>query len=120
VAFGPRGERNFTKNMTKKARRIALQGILTLKAKENELLGVQKISFSTPKTKEAETIIKNLGLNDHKVLFVMDGNDEMIKKSFRNLADVKYLHVDYLNPFDLMNSDRVLFTEASLESLNKA
>ena len=43
VAFGPRGERNFTKVMTKKARKIALQGLLTLKAQQNELMGVQKI-----------------------------------------------------------------------------
>lgn len=120
VAFGPRGERNFTKTMTKKARRIALQGLLTLKAQQNELMGVQKVSFSTPKTKPAAELLQKLGLQSKKVLFVMDDNNDNIKKSFRNLAGVKYLSVDYLNPFDLMHADKVLFTEASLTKINQA
>jgi large subunit ribosomal protein L4 len=120
VAFGPRGERNFTKVMNKKARKIALQGLLTLKAQQNELMGVQKVSFSTPKTKPAAELLQKLGLQSQKVLFVMDDNDENLKKSFRNLEGVKYLSVDYLNPFDLMHADKVLFTEASLTKLNQA
>lgn len=106
--------------MTKKARRLALQGILTLKAQQNELMGVQKVSFSTPKTKPAAELLQKLGLQSQKVLFVMDDNDINLKKSFRNLEGVKYLSVDYLNPFDLMHSDKVLFTEASLTKLNQA
>lgn len=120
VAFGPRGERNFTKTMTKKARKIALQGLLTLKAQQNELMGVQKVSFSTPKTKPAAELLQKLGLQSQKVLFVMDDNDENLKKSFRNLDHVKYLSVDYLNPVDLMHADRILFTEASLTKINQA
>lgn len=106
--------------MTKKARNLALQGIITLKAKENELMGIQKVSFSAPKTKEAAAILQKLGLQTKKVLFVMDDNDAAVKKSFRNLDGVKYLHVDYLNPFDLMHADKVIFTEASLTKINQA
>lgn len=119
VAFGPRGERNFIKTMTKKARKIALQGLLTLKAQQNELLGIQKVSFSTPKTKPAAELLQKLGLQSQKVLFVMDDNDDTVKKSFRNLEGVKYLSVDYLNPADLMYADKVLFTEASLTKINQ-
>jgi len=106
--------------MPKKARKIALQGLLTLKAQQNELLGVQKVSFSTPKTKPAADLLQRLGLQSQKVLFVMDDNDDNVKKSFRNLVGVKYLSIDYLNPVDLMHADKVLFTEASLAKLNKA
>lgn len=120
VAFGPRGERNFTKAMTKKARKIALQGLLTLKAQQNELMGVQKVSFDAPKTKSAADLLQKLGLQSQKILFVMDDNNETLKKSFRNLDHVKYLSVDYLNPADLMHADKVLFTEASLIKLNQA
>jgi large subunit ribosomal protein L4 len=118
VAFWPRGIRNFTKVMTKKAKRIALQGLITIKAQQNELLGIQKISFDLPKTKNAADLLHKLWLEDVKVLFVMDSNDDNLKKSFRNLADVKYLSIDYLNPYDLMHADKVLFTQASLEKLN--
>ncbi|MEI8091188.1 MAG: 50S ribosomal protein L4 [bacterium] len=118
VAFGPRGERNFIKDMPKKARKLALQGLLTLKAQQNELMGIQKISFETPKTQEAAEILHKLGLQDKKVLFVMDSNDDNVKKSLRNLAGVKYLLMGYLNPFDLMHADKVVFTKEALEQLN--
>lgn len=120
VAFGPRGERNFIKTMTKKARRIALQGLLTLKAQQNELMGVQKVSFDAPKTKSAADLLQKLGLQSQKILFVVDDNNETLKKSFRNLDHVKYLSVDYLNPADLMHADKILFTETSLTKLNQA
>jgi len=106
--------------MTKKARRTAIQGLITLKAQQNELMGVQQFSFETPKTKPAAELLQKLGLETQKVLFVMDDNNENLKKSFRNLDHVKYLSVDYLNPADLMHADKVLFTEASLTKINKA
>ncbi len=120
VAFGPRGERNFAKTMTKKARKTALQWLLTLKVKNDEILGVQKLHFDTPKTKIASDLLFKLGLASKKVLFVMEDTNEVIKKSFRNLAGVKYISVDYLNPVDLMHADKVLFTEASLVKINQA
>ncbi|MFA7298740.1 MAG: 50S ribosomal protein L4 [Candidatus Absconditabacterales bacterium] len=119
VAFGPRGVENYTKTMNKKARRIALNSIITLKAKAGELMGLKDITLDTPKTKDAQAILKNIGIDTKKVLFVIAEKDENVLKSFRNIPKVKYLHVDYLNPADLMSYHTVLFLESSLESLNK-
>jgi large subunit ribosomal protein L4 len=63
--------------------------------------------------------LKNLGLTNKKVVVVLDKNDEQLKKSFRNVEGVKYLLVNYLNPFDIMHADTVLFTENSLQELQK-
>ncbi|NCO97651.1 50S ribosomal protein L4 [bacterium] len=49
----------------------------------------------------------------------MDAKDENITKSFRNLPKVKYLLVDYLNPYDLMHSDKVVFLESAFKKINK-
>jgi ribosomal protein L4 len=46
--------------MNKKARRLALNGIITLKAKAGELLGLKDITLSAPKTQEAQEILKNI------------------------------------------------------------
>ncbi|PJA49102.1 MAG: 50S ribosomal protein L4 [candidate division SR1 bacterium CG_4_9_14_3_um_filter_40_9] len=119
VAFGPRGIENYVKDMPKKAKKIALNGLLTLKAKDKELCGLKDVKFAGPKTKEAATIIKNMGLANKKVLFVIDAKDENITKSFRNLPKVKYLLVDYLNPYDLMHSDKVVFLESAFKKINK-
>lgn len=119
VAFWPRGVENYTKSMNKKARKIALNSIITLKAKAGELMGLKDITLGAPKTKEAQDILKNIWISTKKVLVVVAEKDENLFKSFRNLPKVKYLYVDYLNPADLMSYHTVLFLESSLASLNK-
>jgi len=104
--------------MPKKAKKLALNGLLTLKVKDKEICGLQDVTFANPNTKEAASILKNLGLTTKKVLFVIDQKDENITKSFRNIAKVKYLYVDYLNPYDLMHSDKVVFLESALKKIN--
>jgi len=118
VAFGPRGVENYTKSMNKKARKIALNSIITLKAKAGELMGLKNLTLSAPKTKDAQEILKNIWIANKKVLFVVVEKDENILKSFRNLPKVKYLYVDYLNPADLMWYHTVLFLESALATLN--
>ncbi len=117
VAFGPTSERNFEKFMTKKARKLALNGLLTLKAKEEGLAGLQ-LSEMQPKTKDAVAILQALGLTNKKVLLVMKTKQEGVEKSFRNIPKVKYLLLDYLNPRDVMNVDKVVFLEDALNALN--
>lgn len=46
--------------MPKKAKKIALNGILTLKVKDKEICGLQDVTFADPKTKEAAVILKNM------------------------------------------------------------
>lgn len=119
VAFGPRGVENYTKSMNKKARKIALNSIITLKAKAGELLGLKDFTLNSPKTKDAQDILKNIWISNKKVLLVLVQKDENILKSFRNLPKLKYLYADYLNPADLMSYHTVLFLESALTTLNK-
>jgi len=119
VAFGPRWDQNYTKTMTKKARKLALNSIITLKAKAWELIGIQNFDIVTPKTKEAKDVLTNLWLSTKKVLFVVTKKEENLIKSFKNLPRVKYLYADYLNPVDLMTYPTVLFLESTLSVLNK-
>jgi large subunit ribosomal protein L4 len=105
--------------MSKKARKTALNGLLTSKVKAHEVCGLQDLNFIAPKTKEAHDVLKNMSLNTKKVLLVIDKKNENIAKSFRNLPKVTYVFVDYLNPYDIMHSDKVVFLESALKSINK-
>ncbi len=118
VAFGPRKERNYTKSMNKKSRNLALNGILTLKAKDKSILGLKDFDLKEPKTKAALEILTNMGLNQDKVLFVLNEKNTNLIKSFRNLNNVKYLLTDYLNPKDLMEYNKILFLESALNKVN--
>jgi len=118
VAFGPRNERNYTKLMNKKSRNLALSGLITLKAKDNSIIGLKDFDMKEPKTKEALDVLTKIGLNNEKVLFVLNEKNINLIKSFRNLNNVKYLLTDYLNPKDLLEYSKILFLESALEKIN--
>lgn len=117
VAFWPRNDVNYTKAMPKKMRRKALFWALTLKARDSEIVCLNSYSTKQIKTKDACNVLKNLWLENDKVLLVIPANDEKIIKSFRNIEAIKYLIVDYINPYDLLTFKKILFLEDSLSRL---
>ena len=119
VAFGPSSERNFEKTMTKKARKLALNGLLTLKVKEGIVSGLD-LDTMEANTKGAIDLLAKMGNQNKKVLFVLDKKEDGIVKSFRNIEGLKYLLVDYLNPYDLINAEAIVFLKPALEFVNQA
>jgi large subunit ribosomal protein L4 len=104
--------------MNKKSRNLALSGLITLKAKDNNIIGLKDFDMKEPKTKEALDVLIKIGLNNEKVLFVLNEKNINLIKSFRNLNNVKYLLTDYLNPKDLLEYSKILFLESALEKIN--
>lgn len=119
VSFGPTTDRNFEKAMTKKARKLALNGLLTMKLEQNIVSGLDLDSME-PSTKTAIALLEKMGKAGKKVLLVLDKKEDGVVKSFRNIEGLKYILVDYLNPFDLMNADAVVFMKPALEFVNQA
>lgn len=117
VAFWPRNTINYEKDMPKKQRKKALFSALTLKARDNEILWIDLV-LNQIKTKDAYAILKKLNINE-KVLLVLFEKDEVIIKSFRNIPYVKYIIVDYINPYDLLTHKKVLFMEKAIDRLEE-
>ena len=118
IAFGPTSERVYEKAMTKKARKVALNGLITMKVKEGIVCGLD-VDTMKPSTKDAIALLSKMWKNEKKVLLVLDKKEDGIVKSFRNIEGLKYLLVDYLNPRDLMNADAVVFLKPALEFVNQ-
>lgn len=114
VAFGPRNTRNYTLNMPKKARRAALFSCLSQKASENHVFALEGYMAKAPKTKDFNALVSKLPAG-RSLLLVLDKKDEIIEKSANNLPHVKTILVDYLNPYDLLHFENVMFMEASLK-----
>lgn len=115
VAFGPRNTTNFTKEMPKKMKKLALAWILTVKAKNEQLIGVIDNALETIKTKEAIAMLQNIGLTNKKTLVVIPEKNEVIEKSLRNIPRTKIITAMYVNPVDLLHYDKVLVFAGSLE-----
>jgi len=114
VAFGRTGEENFTKKMSKNAKKVAVRQALSLKNADKAIL-VESIA-TTGKTKEIAKKLNDLKLGDKAVLMVVDAKAPEILRATNNLANLKLVRATYLNVFDILNADAILFSETALKA----
>ncbi len=114
AAFGPRNERNYSKDMPKKARKIALFSVLTQKATDSDIFALDGFTTKVPKTKEFVTMLEKLPIK-RSVLVVLSEKDSVLEKSASNIPNVKTILVNYLNPHDLLKYEKVMFLESALK-----
>jgi large subunit ribosomal protein L4 len=113
VAFGPR-PRTYVKAMPKKMHRAAIRSALSVKAGAGEIVVLDGLSMSEPKTKQAVAMLKALGMNDQSVLLVTAEKNPMVVRSVNNLPKVKLLVSGYLNVRDLLGYDVVLLAKEAV------
>jgi large subunit ribosomal protein L4 len=118
VAFGPKPH-DFSARMNQKARRNALIGALTVRAREGRVFVVAPPALNEPKTKPVADYLKAIGLTGAKVLWVTDRTGETMLKSARNLARLETVESASLHPYALMNSETLVLTEDGLKSLTE-
>jgi hypothetical protein len=94
--------------------RLALRSALSDRASEGRVLVVDW-GFEVPKTSAAVAALAALGVTG-RALVVLDAEDQAVWKSFRNLGHVHLCDVRELNAYDVLCSDWVIFTEATLPS----
>ena len=120
--FGPR-PRNYDFKLNKAQKRLAKKSVLSQKLKDNEIKVLEDFNFEAPKTKDFIEVLKALGLDTKKSLFVLGEANENVYLSSRNLQKTKVVNNSELNVYDLINASEVVFLEGSLaqvqENLNK-
>ena len=112
VALGPK-PRSYRQRTPKKMVKLALRSALSDRAAEGKVAVVSRWDFAAPKTREARLALSALGV-EGRALVVLGPEDAVAAKSFRNLPDVHVLRVGELNAYDVLCSDWVVFTEATL------
>jgi large subunit ribosomal protein L4 len=113
VAHGPL-PRKYTKRMPRRMRRAALRAALSIKAENGDIILLDQVSMSAPKTKEMVAFVDNIADGQTALLLLAEA-DVNIEKSARNLVDVKTLPAGYLNIRDLLGYEKILMPLASLE-----
>lgn len=111
IVFGPRGNENYTKKLSKTSKRVAIKQALTLANKDNRII-VKDIS-TTGKTAE---IVKFLQDNkiDRKMLIVVDEKTPELIRATNNLRQVRLVSALYLNVFDILNADTIVLNNKSV------
>jgi large subunit ribosomal protein L4 len=118
VALGPK-PRDYSQKTPKKMVRLALRSALSDRAAEGKVVVVDDWGFDTPRTRDAVAALQALEVNG-KALVVLLPDDVVTWKSFRNLPEVHLIETGQLNAYDVLCSDVVIFTKASLPSATDA
>lgn len=119
VAHGPRKERIFKKKIPKKMRRKALFMVLSGKARDKELILLDKIEISKGKTKEVSEILKNFKLKGKKILIATPRYDQKLFLAARNLPGVKVIEARELNPLILLSFKYLFLPLESIETIKQ-
>jgi large subunit ribosomal protein L4 len=114
VALGPK-PRKYTQKTPKKMIRLALASALSDRASEDKILVIDDFGWDAPSTKAARAFLATHGLRDRVLLVLHDEDaDAAVALSFRNLQGVHVMLDRELNAHDVLVSDTVVFTQASL------
>jgi large subunit ribosomal protein L4 len=114
--FGPK-PRDFSYAMPKKAKRLAMKSILSLKVQDDRLKIVEDFSIESGKTKDLLKILNALGANERTVVVLKD-NDELVKRAGKNIPWLTFLSYNRLRAHDLYYGRRVIMLETAAKNLN--
>jgi large subunit ribosomal protein L4 len=106
VAHGPR-PRKYTKDMPKKMRREAIRSTLSVLARDEQLVFVDKLDMKAPRTGEMRDILQKLAGEGSALVLLADRNDN-VQRSISNLPEAMFLRASYLNVRDLLKHDKVI------------
>ena len=118
IAFGP-VPRSYNKKQNRKERKLALKSAWSYKVKNNNLVVVDEIKLSTPKTKDMIKMLANLKLDGEKLLVVVKEYSENVILASRNLQNIMLLQANEVGVLDIVSAKKVLIEVAALESIKE-
>ena len=119
TTFGPRNERNYYKNMTRKARHAAICSCLSFVAKDERVLGLEKYDGDA-KTKTFVDLLSKLPVSPgRKIVFVLPEHNEALERAARNVPGVKTILTPYLNPEDVLGAHSLVFLVDAISATEK-
>jgi large subunit ribosomal protein L4 len=119
ITFGPTSDRNFSKQMNRKAKRKALLMVLSDRAQDDKVVVIDTLKLPEIKTKALVGIINKLPIKNSKTLMIVPETDRIITKSANNLPLVETCQADNLNIIQLMNAEYLLIAKDSIAKMQK-
>ncbi|MDH4403036.1 MAG: 50S ribosomal protein L4 [Flavobacterium sp.] len=116
TVFGPR-PRSYSFKLNKAVKRLARKSAFSIKAKESNIIVVEDFTFETPNTKNFITVLKALGLENKKSLFVLGDSNKNVYLSSRNLKGSSVLSNLELSTYAILNANNLVLLEGSLEGI---
>lgn len=117
-AHGPR-PRDYSFSVPKKVKRLAFFYALSDRAMSSRVYVFKNFEFKEPKTKRMVELLKKIGLEGRKVLFMPSEYDRNLYLSGRNISKVSVKTTRDANALDVLNADYLITDERSFEILKE-
>ena len=116
TVFGPR-PRSYSFKLNKNLKRLARKSALSLKVNESNLVGVEDFTFDTPSTKNFINVLKSLGLDNKKSLFVLGDSNKNVYLSSRNLKASSVVTTSELSTYAILNAKSLVLLEGAVDGI---
>jgi large subunit ribosomal protein L4 len=117
IVFGPH-PRDYSFSVPKKVRKAALKSALSLKCRDQKIIVLNDFPMEEIKTKKFKEVLDRFGLKS--ALFVLDGSNEKLEKSSRNIQSLKMMRSEGINVYDLMRYEHLILMEPSVKNIEGA
>jgi large subunit ribosomal protein L4 len=118
TTFGPQ-PRSYAKDMTRKARRLAIRCALSAKVAAGQLVIIDNIAFDDFKTKRTIEMLDAFEAAENKTLIITNGENENVELSARNIRKVTVINNGGLNCFDLLHNNKVFLDKNAVEKIEE-
>jgi large subunit ribosomal protein L4 len=112
ITFGPTGIENYSKQISTKMKRTAIKQALSLAAADNKVIVIDAFEVKDGKTASAAKLVDKLSLK--KALIVVTEVSDETKRAVNNLPNINLIEAKYVNVFDAVNADTMVFTKDAL------
>ena len=116
VVFAPK-PRDYTQQVNRKVKRIALKSALSSKVADSELIVFDALNIEAPKTKEMVKALK--AVNVEKALIVLPEKDETVERAAANIPGVKTTLVGTLNTYEVLKYKNLILTKDSVAKIEE-
>ena len=117
VVFGPK-PRDFSKTVSRKTRQLALRKALTERLNAGDVLVLEDLKLESPKTKGFIDVISKLGIAGTALIVAAD-RDKNLSLASRNVQDIELTTSDFLNTYQVLRSNKLVFTRSAFEKLEE-
>lgn len=115
ITFGPTGLENYSKQLNTKAKRLAIRQALSLAAASDKVIVIEDVVSKVGKTADLAKLLTKLGAK-RRVVIVVEKKTPELMRAAQNLSQVILVGASYINVYDVMNADCLVFSQPALQA----
>ena len=116
IVFGPRGNENYSKKLSKTSKHVALRQALTLANQDKKIL-VSDIKTTGKTTEVAKFLASQKCSEKDRVLLVVDDKTPELMRATNNLENALLVRAQYLSVYYILNADKIVMTPAAVKAV---